>query len=239
MAERPALLRLLQGIFLYELTTMLYNKQRRFVMQKRIIIWILALGLLTTMAVSARGQQWAIKGDRVVSCSCNSACPCMFGSSPTLGHCDGVELVEIKEGHYGNVRLDGISVVITLRLREWVKYYVNENATDEQVKVVGSLVAALMPGFAKMKVLSTEKAPISIERTETKVKFSVPSSAVEIEMMKGRDGKPIKIQNLPASFYIDYTQYKSITIGHHSKDKEFSYSGTHGATSKIEAMGEK
>lgn len=45
------------------------------------------------------------------------------------------------------------------------------------------------------------------------VKFSVPDSTVEIEMMEGRDGNPIR---------------------NHSKNKEFSYSETHGPTSKID-----
>lgn len=208
-------------------------------MKKQIVITMLALGIIATMALSAGAQQWAIKGDRVKSCSCNAACPCPFGSSPTLGHCDSVELVEIKEGYYGDVRLDGISVVNTHRFKEWVKYYVSENATDEQVKAVEPLMAVVLEHPAKEKVLSTEKVPVSIERTATKVKFSVPASTVEIEIMKGRDGKPIKIQNLPGSYNIDYTQYKSITLSHHSKDKEFSYSGTNGATSKIEAMSKK
>ena len=90
-----------------------------------------------------------------------------------------------------------------------------------------------------MKVLSTEKVPISIERSETKVKFSVPASTVEIEIMKGRDGKPIQIRNLPAARLVDYTQYKSITNSHKSKDKEFSYAGTNGLTSKVDTSSKK
>jgi hypothetical protein len=82
--------------------------------------------------------------------------------------------------------------------------------------------------------LSQEKVPISIEKTSTKVKFSVPASMVEIEMMKGWSGKPIKIQNLPVPFLNDYTQYKSITMRHKSEDKEFKFSGTNGLTSSID-----
>ena len=49
-------------------------------------------------------------------------------------------MVEIKEGHYGDVRLDGISVVTTFRFGEWVKLYVSENATDEQAKAAAQLM---------------------------------------------------------------------------------------------------
>ncbi len=206
-------------------------------MQKQIIIGVLTLGLMTVMTESAVSQQWAIKADFAESCSCNPACPCLFGSSPTLGHCDSNGLIEIKEGNYGDVRLDGLSVVYSARLGEWINYYVSEGATDEQVKAAALLIAALFDFPADMKVLKTKKVTVSVERTSTKVKFSVPASVVEIEMMEGRDGKPIKIRNLSAPYTIGYKQYKSITNSHHSKDKEFSYSGTNGFTSRIEASG--
>jgi hypothetical protein len=83
-----------------------------------------------------------------------------------------------------------------------------------------------------------QKAPVSIEKTSTKVKFSVPASMVEIEMMKGRDGKPIKIQNLSLPFMNDHTQYKSIVVSHKSDDKAFSHSGSNGLTANIKASSE-
>lgn len=205
-------------------------------MKKQFIIGVIALALMTAMGASAEAQEWAIKADATESCCCNPACPCLFGSPPTLGHCDAVGLVEIKEGHYGEVRLDGISVVYTGRLGEWMKYSVSENASDGQVKAAAKLVEVAY-GIPGMKILLTEKVPISIERTANKIKFSVPSSTVEIEMIKGFNGKPIKIQNLvaqnlPMPHFIDYTQYKSIILSHDSKDKKFSYSGTNGVTAK-------
>lgn len=208
-------------------------------MQKSIIVLALALGLLAGMSASAWAQQWAIKADMAESCSCNPACPCLFGSAPTLGHCDANGLLEIKEGHYGDVILDGISVVYTGRLGGWMKYYVSEDATDEQVKAVEPFMMKLYGLPADTKVLSSEKVPVSVERTETRVKFSVPASAVEIEMMEGQDGKPITIQNLPFPFNKGYTQYKSITNSHKSKDKEFSYSGSNGMVLKMDASSKK
>jgi hypothetical protein len=208
-------------------------------MYKQISISLLALGLLAIVPASAGAADWAVKGDYVESCSCAPACPCHFGSSPTLGHCEGGGLLEIKEGHYGDVRLDGISVVNIVRIGEWVKYYVSDNATDEQVKAVEPLMGAVFGYLRDMKPLSIEKAPVSVERTATTVKFSVPTSTVEIEMMKGRNGKPIKIQNLPFSYLKDHTQYKSVTNTHESKDKKFSYSGTNGLTSKVDVVSKK
>ena len=217
------------------------NKKRRFIMKKQIIISMMSLGIIVAMAASAGAQKWAIKADYAESCSCNAACPCYFGSPATLGHCEAINLIEIKEGHSGAVRLDGISVVTALRLGKWVKFYVSENATDEQVKAARQLIETVFAGLFPRgtKVLSTERAPVSVKRTATKVKFSVPTSTVEIEMMKGWDEKPIKIQNLPVAWTMGHTQYKSITLRHHSEDKKFSYSGTNGFTSKVDVSGKK
>jgi hypothetical protein len=212
-------------------------------MKNQIIIWMLVFCIMGIMTASVAAQDWAIKADYTESCSCNPTCPCAFGSPSTLGYCEGNNLIEIKEGHYGDVRLDGISVVTAFSLGKWIKPYVSENATDEQAKAAVELLK-LEPTFGILfsgdtKTLSQEKVPVSIEKTSTNVKFSVPASKVEIEMMKGRDGKPIKIQNLPVPFLNDHTQYKSVTLSHNSEDKEFKHSGTNGFTSKIEATSKK
>ncbi len=212
-------------------------------MKRQILIVMMVLVLMATLVTSGWAEEWAIKADATESCCCNPACPCVFGSPPTLGHCDTVGLVEIKGGHYGEVRLDGISVVYTGRMGKWVKYSVSENASDRQVKAAAKLVEVFY-GIPGMEILSVEKVPISIERNADKIKFSVPSSTAEIEMMKGFDGGPIKIQNISAQgtvtpHHIDYTQYKSITLSHDSKDKKFSYSGTNGLTARWDAVSKK
>lgn len=211
-------------------------------MKNQISIWVLVFFLIWIMAASVTAQDWSIKADYTESCSCNPACPCIFGSSSTLGYCEGNNLIEIKEGHYGNVGLDGISVVTAFSLGKWLKLYINENATDEQAKAAVDLLKLEETfGFiysGPSKILSQEKAPVSIEKKPAVIKFSVPASMVEIEMMKGWQGKPIKIQNLAVPFLRDYTQYKSITTSHKSEDKEFKHSGTNGLTARIEASGQ-
>ena len=199
-------------------------------------VGLLALSLLFPAMSAAQPQQWAIKGNFAESCSCAVTCPCNFGSEPTHSHCDANALVEIEKGHYGGVKLDGVSVVFAYRLGDWVKYYVGEKASDEQTKAAVDLLerAKLTEGA---KVLSTQQAKIAVERTKTLVKFSVPESIVEIELMKGLDGKPIKIENLPSAFLVDYTQYKSIINRHTSKDKSFDYTGTNGIVARIDASG--
>ena len=203
-------------------------------MKKEITILMLAFAVITFMAGSAVAQEWAVNGSYTESCSCNPACPCHFGSAPTLDHCQGIGLFEIEKGHYGDVKLDGVSIVAAQDMGKWVKYYVNDGVSDEQAKAAGLIFAEMMEGYPpEMKVLSTQIVPIEVERTATRIKFSVPDSKVEIEVMKGLNDKPIKIANLPAARLKDYTQYKSIILDHKGEQK-FSYSGTNGLTSNVD-----
>src|SRR5262245_53071062 len=56
---------------------------------------------------------WYIEGVEVTNCNCDCACPCQFESSlPTHGHCRGFAAVRIDKGHFGDVRLDGLSAAL-------------------------------------------------------------------------------------------------------------------------------
>jgi hypothetical protein len=52
--------------------------------------------------------EWEIKGREFVNCNCNYGCPCQFNALPTHGNCQGVGAYEIDQGHFGDVRLDGL-----------------------------------------------------------------------------------------------------------------------------------
>ena len=51
---------------------------------------------------------WKISGPIIGSCNCAYGCPCEFMARPTNGECFGLEVMEIAEGHFGDVRLDGL-----------------------------------------------------------------------------------------------------------------------------------
>ena len=160
----------------------------------------------------------------------------MFGSPFTHEVCEGSRLYEIKKGRFGDVSLDGLRVLVTFRVGEWVRYYVSEAATDEQLKAVPSLISRASPVF-DVETLGVERAAISVERSATRIKFSGPASKVEIEAMEGLDGTPIRIENLPFPDLADYVQYKSIENSHDHPERGFKYSGTNGFTSTVKLDG--
>lgn len=55
--------------------------------------------------------EWHVEGDWFDVCKCNIPCPCEFAQPPSDGTCQGVLAWHFRAGHYGDVRLDGLSLV--------------------------------------------------------------------------------------------------------------------------------
>lgn len=53
---------------------------------------------------------WEFKGRELVNCSCDYGCNCQFNGLPDKGHCYAVAGIQVDEGHYGDVRLDGLKM---------------------------------------------------------------------------------------------------------------------------------
>ena len=51
---------------------------------------------------------WEIKAKEFANCNCAYGCPCQFNALPTKGYCEAVVAMEIEQGHYGDVKLDGL-----------------------------------------------------------------------------------------------------------------------------------
>jgi hypothetical protein len=191
--------------------------------------------------VALQNTAWSVKADYTDTCSCQPTCPCLFGSAPTLGHCEGVTLIEIESGHYGNVRLDEVKVLAVYRGGDWIKFYVSDEADKAQTEAAVKLLPTFEEFFAIENVLEVKNVPISVERSAERMTISTPNTTAEIEIMKGKNGKPIKIENLPSPGFpapplLDHTQYRSVTLKHDAEDKQFEYSGTNGFTARIEAV---
>ncbi len=58
---------------------------------------------------------WLLKGKKLGACNCAYGCPCEFNARPTYGTCEGLEAMEIDEGYFGEVRLDGLRYAATYR----------------------------------------------------------------------------------------------------------------------------
>ena len=188
---------------------------------------------LTVLVVPSRAQtpNWHLTATVAESCSCSVSCPCNFGGEPSHMPCEGNRMISIDTGHYQEVDLSGVQVLVTFHMRTWSKIYVSDKVSDRQMKAVESLLPLAFAGFQK-GMLSFTKAPITMETTPTRVRFSGPESSVDMEVMKGYNGQAVKILNLPAAVFQDYTQFRSVSHTHTSASHNWSHKGTNGFTSK-------
>jgi len=58
--------------------------------------------------------EWRLKGEWIKNCNCAFGCPCDFNARPTNGNCKGLVGMHITEGHFGDVRLDGLNFCATV-----------------------------------------------------------------------------------------------------------------------------
>lgn len=196
---------------------------------------------LTTIAVlllevpsGAKQPTWKMSATVAESCSCTVSCPCNFGGEPSHMPCEGNRIISIDSGNYDGVDLAGVQVLVTFNMRNWSKIYVSDKVSDRQMKAVEAMLPLAFAGFHK-GMLSFTKAPITMEVTESHVKFSGPESSVDMEVMKGFNGKAVKVMNLPSAVFQDYTQFRSISHTHTSATHSWSHKGTNGFTSKWDA----
>ena len=208
------------------------------------VLATVAVGLGGVAAGEADGTSgWALKGRWSDTCSCEVACPCFFGSEPTEHFCEGTSLLEIEEGHYGGVQLDGLTAMVTMRIGSWTRIYVADPATPEQADAVASVVPLVLPFVAEGELESVQVVPISVERTETTVRYAAPESTVEIEIVRGVTGEPIRIagmpvKGLPFPEVHDHTQYRSVLSQHDSAAHRFQWSGRNGFVARVERSGD-
>jgi len=186
---------------------------------------------------------WSLEASWTDACCCKVSCPCFFGSEPTEGYCQGASLVEIRSGHHGDVSLDGITAIVTYQVGQWSKIVVNDAASREQVAAVAALLPKALPFLAKGAPPSVSAAAVVVERDGDRIAYSAPQTSVALTMVRGANGKPIMIHNVPAKGAPfpesdEHTQYKSEHLRHESEDGQFEWSGRNGLAAKLDLSGE-
>ena len=55
---------------------------------------------------------WYVEGVAFGNCNCAYGCPCQFEALPTHGHCQGLEVLRIDKGVFGQVDLAGLNIAV-------------------------------------------------------------------------------------------------------------------------------
>lgn len=83
---------------------------------------------------------WKLHCLKIGTCNCPYGCPCEFNGTPVHDVCQGMEAMEIIDGYFGDVRLDGLRAAGCFHwpgpVHEGKGTYVpviDEKATEEQI----------------------------------------------------------------------------------------------------------
>ncbi len=191
----------------------------------------------TQIAFPARrtDQHWELKGDLSEACSCSVPCTCNFNKGPSPHHfCWTIFALDIEQGHYGAVNLDGLHLV-GAHADKSVVWYIDQRATPAQ--------------FDALKAISKEidyhnRLPQFVERARIKQQVTAKGNFLEVagrggfraSYLTGHDGKnPIVVEN-PGSWNIPRsikgeTQYLKYSDDHGNK---FSFKDTNSNEGKFD-----
>jgi hypothetical protein len=159
--------------------------------------------------------EWRIRGDWFDLCSCAIGCPCVFGSDPTHGFCDGALSWLIRDGQYGDVPLGGGLGVVAIvhfegnvldRNREF-GWLIDDRATPAQREALAAIFSGRAGGaFAAwadltVNAMGVEYAPVRIshdpERWTVEVPGRVSGAGGPFRKYMVPEGQTCTISNAP------------------------------------------
>jgi hypothetical protein len=164
--------------------------------------------------------RWQAVGDWFDVCKCAIPCPCTFAQAPTYGDCEGILAWHIREGHFGDVSLDGLNVVALGffegnlwegETKATMGIYMDERADESQrgaLQVIFSGQGGGWPGiFGKMigEMRGIEFVPITFEIADDLAYWAaeVPGKAsARAEALTGptiSEGQRVQLHNAPGA----------------------------------------
>lgn len=155
--------------------------------------------------------KWAFTADYVETCNCDYGCPCNFSGYPTDGICEALVAYRIRDGHYGDVSLDGLDFVYAAAWPNAIHegngtatLFITENAKSDQRDSLVEILTGRAGGegpfalFAETVTKWNEPqfVPIDILIDGSKSRFAVPGVldvALE-DLTNPVSGEPNKIK---------------------------------------------
>ena len=152
-------------------------------------------------------QDFEIEGVGLFQCQCTAlACPCQTNGAPTHGTCYAADAAHIKSGHYGKVKLDGLSIAMVGDLvdakpeRLFATLYLDDKASREQSDALRKIVQYMndqyvaLPGEPAMPFRKIRPAALVFSESADKTTYglTIPGILEEKAILKrNSDGSPV------------------------------------------------
>ena len=147
-------------------------------------------------------QTWRLEGDYFEACNCESTCPCIFLADPDEGDCQLTLAWHVREGHFGQTRLDGLNVAGVFHTPgnmvtgpKWrAALYIDQRATPEQASAIERIFSGQAGGFwaniAPLigEQLGVRQVPIQFEAHGRQRRLEIPGALeLRVEATPGAD----------------------------------------------------
>jgi len=155
---------------------------------------------------------WNLEGTYLEACTCEAACPCIFGSDPSHGSCTFVVGWHLEDGRHGDVSLQGLNVALggvspgNMSDGNWkVALYIDEKADEAQTDALARIFSGQEGGFFGELVgafvsesLGMKKTAIEVEGTGRIRRLRIPNVIeAEVEALEGAGGREVTVNNVP------------------------------------------
>lgn len=97
---------------------------------------------------------YRVKAESVEACNCQHGCNCQFAGFPNEGKCEFIIGYDVKDGHFGNVSLNGVRLVVAAKYPKaihegngHVVLFIDDTATQPQADALVSILSGKMGGM--------------------------------------------------------------------------------------------
>ncbi len=174
------------------------------------------LAVLSRERVPARARvpftaDWHLKGEGLVCCPCTVPCPCRSNAPPTHKHCENTGVFHVAQGHYGDVRLDGLTFAsVQVPMNEGSvpsTIYVDASARDEQLIALERIYQSFKP-LQPFVLLSIKRVPLALLSPDEKSYEVNVRGLLEIKIRRQLDeeGKP-QVETAALDYFSNRLEY--------------------------------
>ena len=180
---------------------------------------IAAIALIGAGTPKPASEPWEISGTLTEACTCAVPCACNFGEGPSPHHyCYSVFSLDIEKGHYGDVQLAGMHLVVAHAQKSRV-VYLDDQATPAQTAALKAIATRILQGHSFSGPFETAHITQEVGDRSAKVQVGA-NGGFETDYIIGGDGKtPVVVEN--------NTTF-NISRSTKTKTKVFRYKDAHG-----------
>jgi hypothetical protein len=181
-------------------------------------------------------DKWTLRGKEFSNCNCAYGCPCQFNSSTTYGNCEAIGSLEIEEGNFNDIRLDGLYAVMLLYWPGEIadgggtqQAIIDERADAEQREALRKILhgESTAPGTTHYSVFNSTMSTV-LETLYAPIELSI-----DVEARKARVEVPGLVESTGTPILDPFSGEEFRARIHLPDGFEYTYAEVSSGTSKV------